>query len=211
MQAKIIIGIAAIVGLVVAFVFKGESAQGIALKTFSIASSVTAIGLLVYDRWVWRYAVVRFFSSKPDFNGTWRGALRSDYLKDGLPIPPIPAALRIKQTNSTISVTLFTAESSSETTLSELTRLPDDRWRLRFAYTNTPRPSVRSRSDQHQGLCELYVSGEGNTLSGSYFTSRRTTGELHFDEWSKTLFAGANAAAAAENFGTPSPFVNSGQ
>lgn len=115
--------------------------------------------------------------------------------------------IRVKQTNSSIIVTLFTGESSSVTEISELVKEADDRWRLSFVYTNKPRAEVRSRSDQHQGLCELYVTGMDDALGGHYFTSRKTTGELTLNEWSARRYSDAASALAATNFGKPTPFA----
>jgi hypothetical protein len=69
---------------------------------------------------------------------------------------------------------------------------------------------VRSRSDQHQGTCELYVTGMDDALGGHYYTSRKTTGEMTFTEWSTQRYGDAATALAAANFGKPKPFGASG-
>lgn len=208
-KPRIAIGIAAVVWLVIAFVSGDTDGQWTALRAFSIAGSIATLLFLVYDRWAWAWPWIRWFTGKPNLNGTWRGELQSDFVRDGKQIDAIPTVIRIKQTDSTIYVTLFTGESSSITEQSELVREADDRWRLTFVYTNKPRAEVRSRSDQHQGLCELYIAGMDDRLSGNYFTSRKTTGEMKFDEWSKKKYGDANTALAASDFANPKVFAKS--
>ncbi|MBL4664165.1 MAG: hypothetical protein JKY22_11575 [Flavobacteriaceae bacterium] len=44
---------------------------------------------------------------------------------------------------------------------------------------NTPKPSVRERSEIHYGTTRLEFKGfKVNELEGEYWTSRETTGEL---------------------------------
>lgn len=206
-RTRIAIAIAALVWLVTAIFSGDHDSQWTALRTFSIAGSVATLGFLVYDKWVWAWRPVRFFTKKPNLNGTWRGELQSDYSRDGKPIDPIPTVIRIKQTDSVVLVTLFTGESFSTTQLSEFVKEADDRWRLTFLYTNKPRPEVSIRSDQHQGLCELYITGENNKLAGNYFTSRKTKGEMRFAEWSSRKYLDAESALVSKEFGVAKMFV----
>ncbi|WP_169333751.1 hypothetical protein [Nocardia higoensis] len=207
LRPRIAIALAAAIWLIIAVVSGRNDGQWVALRTFSIAGALVTLSFLVYERWGWAWRFVRFFTGKPNLNGTWRGELRSDFVRDGKRIDPIPTVLRIKQTDSSVWVTLFTGESSSTTDMGKLVNESDDRWRITFVYTNRPRQEVRSRSDQHQGVCELYITGRGDSLGGSYFTSRKTTGELHFSEWSQLRYADAASALTASEFGTANPFV----
>lgn len=207
-QTRVIVGIAAVVWFAIAFLGGDRDGQWTALRAFSVAGSIATLALLAYDRWVWAWPVVRRMTGKPNLNGTWRGELRSDFVRDGKRIDPIPTAIRVKQTNSLVLVTQFTGESSSVTEMSELVKEADERWRLTFVYTNKPRAEVRSRSDQHQGLCELYIAGRDDSLNGNYFTSRKTTGEMKFTEWSGIRFGDATTALASAHFGKPKPFAN---
>lgn len=188
-------------------IFSGDSSQWTALRTVSLAGTATTLLFLAHNRWMWSWPAIRFFTNKPNLNGTWRGELRSDSVRDGKRIDPIPAVIRVKQTNSSIQVTLFTGESSSVSELSELKKQEDDRWRVLFTYTNKPRREVSSRSEQHQGLCELFVTGNNDSLGGTYFTSRKTKGEMSFSEWHKTKYSDAASALASQDFSSAQPFV----
>jgi hypothetical protein len=208
-QTKIAIGIAAVIWFVLA-VLTNQSTQATALKTFSIAGTVVTIVFLLYDRFIWKWKVVRAVTGKPLIAGTWRGILQSDYIRPGetQKIDPIPTVIRFKQTNSTLVATLFTGESESVSEQAKLIREDDDRWRLSWVYRNTPRQSVQERSEPHRGVCDLYVSGkEGEVLKGRYFTGRKTTGEIEFLEWSKHAYHDAASALDGDDFAQAKPFV----
>lgn len=209
-QTKIAIGIAAVVWFGVA-IFTNQSVQTTALKSFSIAGTVVTVIFLLYDRFIWKWSIVRVVTKKPLVAGTWRGVLQSDFMRQGETerIPPIPTVIRFKQTNSSLIATLFTGESESISEQAQLVREEDDRWRLSWVYRNTPRQSVQERSEPHRGVCDLYVSGkDGERLMGRYFTGRKTTGEIELTEWSKHAYHDANSALKDNDFGTAKPFAN---
>lgn len=208
-QTKIAVGIAAVVWFLVAL-FTGEGVSTTALRTVTLAGSIATILLLLYDRFIWKWSVVRAFTGKPVVAGTWRGTLQSDYMRPGesAPVAPISTVIRVKQTNSTLSVTLFTAESQSVTEQGALYREADDRWRMSWIYVNDPRASVQHMSQQHRGVCDLYLSGkDGESLAGKYFTSRKTTGEMTLTEWSRHSYHDAASALSSDDFEHAKPFV----
>lgn len=209
-KSKLAIGVAAAVWFVVALFSSGDAVSTVALRTISIAGTATTMLFLLYDRFIWQWSFVRRFTGVPFIKGTWRGTLMSDYVRPGddKPVPPIPTVIRVIQTAFTVTVTLFTEESESVTEQGRMVREPDGRWRVSWLYSNTPRPSVQHRSHHHRGVCDLYLSGrDGESLAGYYFTSRRTTGELRFTEWSRHSYGDARSALAASDFAPATPFV----
>lgn len=209
-QTKIIVGIAAVVWLAVALLSGSQAVPVVALKAFSIAGTVAALLLVLYDRFIWKWKVVRAFTGKPLVAGTWRGHLVSDYRSEGDSgeLRRIPTAIRVKQTNSTLYVTLFTGESQSVTEQGQLIKEADDRWRMSWVYVNDPRAPVQHKSHQHRGVCDVYLSGkDGETLEGKYFTSRKTTGELALTEWSDHSYGDAASALGSTDFQANQPFV----
>jgi hypothetical protein len=209
-QTKVAIGVAAGIWFVIALFSGSQAVPMVALKTVSIAGTAVTILFLLYDRYIWKWKPVRIFTGKPLVAGTWRGKLRSDYERPGEthPIRPIQVAVRIKQTNSNIAITMFTVESESTSRQGLLFKENDDRWCVSWLYENTPRQSVQHRSPEHDGACRLYLSGKsGERLTGRYFTSRKTTGEVELLDWNTHAYSDARSAFKADDFGPAHPFA----
>lgn len=208
LKVRIGIGIAALVWLVLALL-AGQGFSQVPLRIYSIAGTIAALVFALWERFIWKWKIVRYFTGVPLVAGTWRGELISSYMHpDGSNVPPIPTAIYVSQSASKCTVTLFTGESKSISEHAKLIHDPDGRWRLSWQYVNTPRPGVRDRSERHKGAGEVYIGSQpGEGLEGAYFTDRRTDGELRFTEWSAARFSSTESALAADGFNHASPFV----
>jgi hypothetical protein len=89
---------------------------------------------------------------------------------------------------------LYTAESSSESDAAVLkdggeTEIPI----LSYNYQNTPKVSVRQRSNIHLGaaVMRLHTSSKDWILRGEYWTNRQTAGDMELKYVSRKLAAPA--------------------
>jgi hypothetical protein len=119
--------------------------------------SVTAgVGFFysVFDIWAWRLWGINRVVPMPDLNGTWRVTLRSEW-KDpetGETPGPITAYMVVRQTYSTLSMRLMTAESESYLLAGSVTRSTDSLCVVAGLYQNTPQQSLRHRARYRRRL-----------------------------------------------------------
>jgi hypothetical protein len=150
------------------------------------ASSVVGLLVLAFDHFLWRLPRVgRKLSKRPDMRGTWRGRLASNWVnpETGQRIDPDPQVyLVVRQTFWSVTANLITRESKSCSTTATIEDDGCGQYQFVAQYRNTPRASVRERSEVHHGSFKLDVGGEPvDRLEGYYWTDRKTMGELEFD------------------------------
>jgi hypothetical protein len=179
--------IAAIVVLVfaVGIVLSGGTVDSAWLKFYSWAV-IVATGLLwLWDKLLWRLALVQRIPSVPrNLRGTWKGELHSLWVDPATHQRPAPKTvfLVVRQTWSSVSATLITDESISKSVLGSLSGDDGDCY-LSYSYLNRPDSSVEHRSRIHNGATMLQVVGRPVTrLRGRYWTDRDSRGELDFTE-----------------------------
>lgn len=152
------------------------------LSAFSSTISINIILWMIFTNWAWKFKVFYpWLIPFPNLSGDWEGHLISSYLKDGKPLDPIPTKVNISQTFFNVQVRIQTGESKSFSTGASFD-IDSERGlqQLFYSYLNTPKPSVRDRSEIHYGTTRLeFKSFKVNELEGEYWTSRKTTGELH--------------------------------
>lgn len=157
------------------------------LKFVSLAATVIGTVLLAVANWIWRGVWRRlpilnrvFF---PDLNGVWEGTLQTTWVDPETKATPgpIPTRITIRQGIVAISIRQKTAESTSYSGTVVPEAQPEaDRYRLWYSYSNQPRREVSHRSEQHEGAAwlELSLGEDPEELTGQYFTSRKTSGDL---------------------------------
>lgn len=183
--------------------------SGVELDTFAkqflaLLPTLFALGVVAYDRWVWKWALGRKFHQRPQIDGLWRVTLtpnpESHIPPDGNR-GPIEAYAVIDQTYWSISVAQFTEQSESYSLTSTfIARGQTNMKTLSFLYDNTPRYEHRKRSPRHSGACEISVpTGQPTAMTGLYFTDRFTQGEMVLELVDRTTnyrdFASAKAHA----------------
>lgn len=157
------------------------SALKIAYKTIPVVLLV--VGLFVKYMWCWKIFrgwLVPF----SDLNGTWQGTIQTTWKnpETGEVPGPIPVILTIKQTFTRMSCVMRTAEMTSRSFLADFWLDGDEQIRkIGYSYHSSPNPTVRHRSEAHDGSAVFEIIGNPVTkLKGIYWTGRNTTGELVF-------------------------------
>ncbi|MFL6136198.1 MAG: hypothetical protein ACJ74O_00145 [Frankiaceae bacterium] len=153
--------------------------QGLAYLPTALSLAVVA-----FDLWLWKIPGVHRFVGRPRVDGTWFTILRphpDSHIPPGGNRGPIDAAVVIEQTYWSISITLMTAESASQSTSAAIHTNGESRKRrvLAYTYANTPKQEHRDRSHPHVGAVRLEIVGRTPiTLAGTYWTDRLTVGDM---------------------------------
>ena len=134
------------------------------------AITITTIIAVLYEKFFWAFDKT---SKVPVVKGKSQGSIVSEW--DG---QKRDATLEIKQTLLKISIIMKTDESSSGSVSASIDEVFGEN-RLTYCYMNKPMASVRNRSEIHYGTAMLNCDFPGK-LSGSYFTDRKTTGDMYF-------------------------------
>ena len=144
-------------------VIEGVAVSGAWFRPFSTVVGGILLVLVAFDLWAWRFRFLHgWFVPRPDIRGTWMVELRSDW-KDpstGHATAPRIVYLAVRQTFSTLSIRMMTAESESRLVTAEITKAADGVYRVAGVYVNEPKLSVRDRSPIHYGAFLLDVQGE---------------------------------------------------
>lgn len=154
----------------------------VSLVAFVVGTVFAMIANLVW-RWFWRRFPILNKWLFPDLNGRWIGTLQSTWADPatGSSPGPISTEVTVRQTLFDVSVKMKTGESSSYSTRVIPEAEPQaDRYRLWYSYDNRPVANVQHRSTPHEGVAwlEIALADDPNQLTGQYYTSRKTTGDI---------------------------------
>lgn len=167
-------------------------------RVFGFLPLLLVLLFTVWDRWLWKLPVVVKYVGVPDLNGTWLGEYESEWIdsQGQRNQKTAPALLRVKQTYTTLSVTLISGESKSYSVLSHVTQLESGEYRINYEYSNTPLVKYRQKMPSHLGSAELTIaSARARHLAGEYWTNRMSQGTLSFNWISDS---GVSTLAAAQ-------------
>jgi len=170
----------------------GLSINWEAVKKLPEAVTIYVILSLVFTTWLWKRPLFQgWLVPYPDLEGMWAGTLQSTWKhpETDQHKPPIAILLVIKQSFSTISCVMYSKESTSHSNAAQLSKDDDTgAIKLTYNYTNRPRATVRDRSEIHDGAAILsFIRKPDRVLTGEYWTSRKTTGDLQVIFRSKKL------------------------
>lgn len=144
-------------------------------KTISINTFLA----LIFVKWAWKWKIFYpWLVPFPNLSGEWQGFLKSNWKEKSLDL--IPTEVKISQTFFNVQVRIKTGESRSHSTGASFD-IDKERGlqQLFYSYINTPKSSVRNRSEIHYGTTLLTFNGFTVTeMEGEYWTDRETTGEI---------------------------------
>jgi hypothetical protein len=135
-------------------------------------------GLLfwLFDRFVWRWPLVRNVHAIPILDGEWQG----DGLSSSYKTPESPDGhrftmfVKIRQTFSRMEVFTETESSTSRSTMAGF-ELQHAVTLFRYAFENTPHSRANDELERHAGLMELRIHGP-DELKGDYFSGKHRLG-----------------------------------
>lgn len=150
-----------------------------ALGHISTTITINVILWTLFIQWFWKCKVFYpWLVPFPNLSGEWEGELKSNWKQKSL--DPIPTEIKIKQTFFNVQIKIKTNESRSHS-IGASFDIDKDRGleQLIYSFINTPKSSVRDRSEIHYGSTLLTFEGfKINTMEGQYWTDRETTGEI---------------------------------
>lgn len=136
---------------------------------------------VLFDKFLWRWSPVIRFVGRPDLRGTWIGTFDAEWIAEDNTRNRTsgPIALVIKQTYTTLSITLLAEKSKSYSFLAQIRTLESGDFRVDYDYTNKPFLHQRRTMPEHSGSAQLLVTGPRNSaMAGEYWTSRLSRGTL---------------------------------
>jgi hypothetical protein len=139
--------------------------------------------MLGFDRYAWKWRGVHRLTKRRVLHGTWKGTLQSDWVdpETRQRIAPIECYLVVHQTYSDIWTALFTADSTSRSATAGLSDPTRGQCLLSSIYQSSPKLLLQEGSPVHRGGLVLEIAGSPPTaLEGSYWTDRKTKGQLDF-------------------------------
>jgi hypothetical protein len=150
-----------------------------ALSHISTTITINIIVWTIFINWAWKWKIFYpWLVPFPNISGEWDGTLKSNWKNKSF--EPIPTEIKITQTFFNVQIRIKTNESTSYSTAASFD-IDKDRGlqQLFYSYLNTPKSSVRERSEIHYGTTLLNFEGfKVEEIEGEYWTSRKTTGEI---------------------------------
>jgi hypothetical protein len=196
---KAIIYIAVLAWTVVLYV-NHQTIQSSWLKPLSTVTTVVLYAVMAFDLWLWKLPFLHgWFVKRPVIEGVWKVEIKSNWVNpaNGAQIAPVEGYMIVRQTFSTLSMRLLTAESSSELVGTEIVCSSDGLNCVSGVYRNEPRFEVRDRSEIHYGAVWLKVFDERQkSIAGHYWTDRESAGEILLSEQRNKKFQAFQSAKA---------------
>lgn len=154
------------------------------IRFIPMVASIDLFLFGLFAKWGWRWKIFRgWLVPFPDLTGTWEGTIKSTWLEPqtGKESNPIPVILSIKQSFTNISCVMRTKEMTSYSYSGSFNIDVDNQIRkLTYSYYSRPNLSLEASNIRHDGTTTFDITGNPvSKLSGSYWTTRKSTGEIN--------------------------------
>lgn len=190
-----IIALTAAIGLGI-LVASGEEVSSSLFRSFGIAANVIVLLILVFDRWAWRWPVVRALVRRPVIHGTWQTELRTTFRdREG---EPIESYLVVRQTFSRTMVSMLFEHSNSISMTAELTKT-DGRYVLSYLFRSEKAALQPGANPPSRGAAMLRVGIKPRPhLEGDYWMDVGTKGEVKTVAYTRALYNTFNGAKSGK-------------
>ena len=143
--------------------------------TSNVSYAVTGVSIIfyIYEKWIWRFIP---WNRPPVLKKQYDGIIH--YKFNGT-AGEKPISVLIKQTWLRINVKTKTDINSSVTiTAAIVSEFGQDV--LYYTYMTNPSAATQKSNPIQHGTCRMLLEGDNKTISGKYWTSSNTTGDI---EW----------------------------
>ena len=187
----------------IALFIAGVQVPGALSKSLAASPTVIVACFWIFDHLLWRQRPLRRLAQMPNLRGTWKGTLVSHRANDdGVVVvhPPIPVFLTVDQTYTSVSIRLFSAESSSRSFATAVQKGAGQEFTLYYHYSNKAKMPFRRWSPIHDGASRIDIAGTRPAhLAGEYWTDRHTQGTYELIRMTDRQYYSWRDASKAEN------------
>jgi SMODS-associating 2TM, beta-strand rich effector domain len=178
---------AAVIVWTIVLVVNRENVSPSFFKPLSTVTTVVVWLAILLDGWLWKSPFLHgWLVKRPVIDGTWKAEIQSNWIDPltGEKREKVEAFMVVRQTLSTLSMRLLTAESSSVLVGTEIVCSPDGTFCVSGVYRNEPWFKYREGSQIHYGGLWLQIADQrpGERLIGHYWTDRNTAGTLQMSD-----------------------------
>ncbi len=161
---KYFLGLAILSYVIISIILKDKSI----LDNLDLAITISLILAGIYSSWLWKYNP---FEKTPKIYGKYKMTFISTYDNSKRTMD-----VTIKQDLISNRIYMNTKESRSESLTSSIVTKKDV-CELVYTYQNIPNATERKHSEVHFGTCKFCIINN-KIENGSYYTDRKTTGEI---------------------------------
>lgn len=138
----------------------------------SETSTITIFLYMIFNKWIWKWKIIRNFHKVPVLKQTYKAKLSSSYQNTNINI-----TLKINQTFENISINVKTEQSKSYSILSEIRKEKNSTY-LYYLYESEPDAISRNKgNNKNSGTAILEILENGH-LSGNYYNDRKRIGTI---------------------------------